>query len=874
MRKIILKNGFALGDVVLMTAAVRDLHLCYPGQFQTDVRTHFPDVWDFNPHLTHLEERDPDVQVIQCQYPLIDFSNSRPYHVIHGYIDFLNRILGLDIKPTAFHGDIHLSEDERNWASQVHELTGSPIPFWIVSAGGKYDITIKWWSTDYFQSVVDHFKNQIAFVQIGEFGHHHPKLRGAIDLRGQTSVRELIRLVHHAQGVLSPVTALMHLAAAVETKPGFPKNRPCVVVAGGREPPHWESYPHHQFIHSVGALPCCAEGGCWKSRTYPLIDGDRRDTKANLCVDVVESLPRCMMMITPEEVIRRITMYYSGGMLQFITTSENRAKARGIKASQTNDFDQHSINRYNAPSRIAAAIESLPNYPGGFHGRGIVICAGGIKYFTCAWVCINMIRRLGCTLPIELWFQGPEELDQRMAQLLQSLGVRCVDAKEVEKRFPRRCPGGWELKSYAIIHSSFEEVLLLDADNVPCRNPAFLFDETEYRRTGSIFWPDYGTLGPDRAIWSICDIDYREESEFESGQMLINKRTCWKPLALTFWFNEHSDFFYYHIHGDKDTFHLAWRKLKQPYTMVTTPIESLEGVMCQHDLRGQRIFQHRNSHKWQLFSENRHIRGFLHEKLCLSFLEDLREKWDGRIRYEPHNCIWQEGLILRGDTCDSNIFNTVVKENQYQLPERFHSTDVVIDVGAHVGSFAYACNKRGARTIVSFEPDNENFKLAWSNLKPLGPRVRVYEKAVWRSDRHPTSLIHSGYNGAGHTLDTGSGTVLVQGEEQPSKVRNLVSCIGLDKILQRFQRVRLLKLACAGAEWPILFTSKELGRVEAICGKYQEVINLPSYAVVQEITRYRRTDLEQLLKRYYHHVQFKALANNSGLFWAWDRISR
>ena len=874
MRKIILKNGFALGDVVLMTAAVRDLHLCYPGQFQTDVRTHFPDVWEFNPHLTHLEERDPDVQVIQCQYPLIDFSNSRPYHVIHGYIDFLNRILGLDIKPTAFHGDIHLSGDERNWASQVHELTGSPIPFWIVSAGGKYDITIKWWSTDYFQSVVDHFKNQIAFVQIGEFGHHHPKLRGAIDLRGQTSVRELIRLVHHAQGVLSPVTALMHLAAAVETKSGFPKNRPCVVVAGGREPPHWESYPHHQFIHLVGALPCCAEGGCWKSRTYPLLDGDRRDTKANLCVDVVESLPRCMMMITPKEVIRRITMYYSGGMLRFITASENRAKAKGIKASQTNDFDQHSINRYNAPSRIAAAIESLPNYPGGFHGRGIVICAGGTKYFTCAWVCINMIRRLGCTLPIELWFQGPEELDRRMAQLLQSLGVRCVDAKEVEKRFPRRCPGGWELKSYAIIHSSFEEVLLLDADNVPCRNPAFLFDETEYRRTGCIFWPDYGSLGPDRAIWSICDIDYREESEFESGQMLINKKTCWKPLALTFWFNEHSDFFYYHIHGDKDTFHLAWRKLKHPYTMVTTPIESLEGVMCQHDLRGQRIFQHRNSHKWQLFSENRHICGFLHEKLCLSFLEDLREKWDGRIRYEPRNSISQEGIILRGGTCDSKIFNTVVNENQYQLPERFHSTDVVIDVGAHVGSFAYACNKRGARTIVAFEPDNENFKLAWSNLKPLGPRVRIYGKAVWRSDRHPTSLIYSGYNSASPTLDTGSGTVLVQGEEKPSQTRNMVSCIGLDRILQRFKRVRLLKLACEGAEWPILFTSKELRRVEEICGKYQEVFNLPSFAVVEGITRYRRADLEQLLKDYYHHVQFKPLSKNSGIFWAWDRISR
>lgn len=143
---------------------------------------------------------------------------------------------------------------------------------------------------------------------------------------------------------------------------------------------------------------------------------------------------------------------------------------------------------------------------------------------------------------------------------------------------------------------------------------------------------------------------------------------CWKPLALTFWFNEHSDFFYSHIHGDKETFHLAWRKLKQPYTMVATPIESLEGVMCQHDIRGRRIFQHRNSHKWQISSKNKRVRGFLNEKLCLSFLNDLREKWDGRIQFEPVNSTRQEGVILRGRTCDSDIFNTVVKPEQVRAP--------------------------------------------------------------------------------------------------------------------------------------------------------------------------------------------------------------
>ena len=38
-------------------------------------------------------------------------------------------------------------------------------------------------------------------------------------------------------------------------------------------------------------------------------------------------------------------------------------------------------------------ISQIGEYPGGFSGRGIVICAGGIHYFTNAWVCINMLRR-------------------------------------------------------------------------------------------------------------------------------------------------------------------------------------------------------------------------------------------------------------------------------------------------------------------------------------------------------------------------------------------------------------------------------------------------------------------------------------------------
>ncbi len=142
--KLILRNGLSPGDIVMLTAAVRDLHVCYPGRFLTDVRTACPELWQHNPYLTPLKDDDPEVRAVDCYYPLINQSNQRPYHFIHGFIADLNEKLALDIKPTAFRGDIYLSEQEKAWPSQVEEICGDDRPFWVVTAGGKYDFTNKW----------------------------------------------------------------------------------------------------------------------------------------------------------------------------------------------------------------------------------------------------------------------------------------------------------------------------------------------------------------------------------------------------------------------------------------------------------------------------------------------------------------------------------------------------------------------------------------------------------------------------------------------------------------------------------------------------------------------------------------------------------
>ena len=163
-RKLILRNFQSPGDIVMLTAAVRDLHLSHPNEVATDVRTPCPALWENNPYLTPLKEDAKDVQVLDCHYPLIHQSNEAPLHFIHGFTEFLNKELQLNSRVQAFRGDIHLSAQEREAPSPVAEYVGRDVPYWLICAGGKKDFTIKWWSADRYQQVVDHFRDRILFV--------------------------------------------------------------------------------------------------------------------------------------------------------------------------------------------------------------------------------------------------------------------------------------------------------------------------------------------------------------------------------------------------------------------------------------------------------------------------------------------------------------------------------------------------------------------------------------------------------------------------------------------------------------------------------------------------------------------------------------
>lgn len=261
-------------------------------------------------------------------------------------------------------------------------------------------------------------------------------------------------------------------------------------------------------------------------------------------------------------------------------------------------------------------------------GRGIVTSIYGAE-FASGWVLLNELDRLECPLPVQVFYR-PGELTESELDLLRGINdkieVICVDS-----------PGGYAFKVMSIFRSTFQEVLWIDSDNVPIRDPSFLFDDPQYVEKGSLFWRDVS--GADRArfwhpgsiVWNVFEVPSNDAEEFETGQLLIDKDRCWEEICMTAFFNVNSNVYYKFVHGDKDTFRMAWWHCHMkrgggvlqtntlshptvpygfmPYGPFHVGRPNAWGkwgggtVMVQRDRDGKSLFNHRNGNKWKIDDE-------------------------------------------------------------------------------------------------------------------------------------------------------------------------------------------------------------------------------------------------------------------------------
>jgi hypothetical protein len=244
------------------------------------------------------------------------------------------------------------------------------------------------------------------------------------------------------------------------------------------------------------------------------------------------------------------------------------------------------------------------DYPiGVFEGKGIVMIGGG-SFMGTALTAIRALRETGSTLPLQLMLTTKEEYDKDVCEiLLPKLNAKCMVMEEIvgSETFKSMNLEKYELKVLGLFLSTFEEVLLLDADNLAVKNPDYILDSQPYKEFAYIIWPDfwrqtispkfYDIAGvrigepirkdgvppeepnPPRAKSQLSDLEGTiPDSTCEAGQLAINKKLHHKSLMATVYYNLYGFKYYYWLLGqgavgigDKDTFIAGLTVFKEPY---------------------------------------------------------------------------------------------------------------------------------------------------------------------------------------------------------------------------------------------------------------------------------------------------------------------
>ncbi len=223
-------------------------------------------------------------------------------------------------------------------------------------------------------------------------------------------------------------------------------------------------------------------------------------------------------------------------------------------------------------------------------GQGIVIAGGG-RYLDWSWVLCSRLRAMGTQLPIQVWHLGPQEMPESVKPLFRALDVETVDAYQVMRTYPVREMGGWHLKTYAVRHCPWEQVMFIDADCFPEILPEEIFNDVDVRKHGSLFFHDVGRHNSD---WMAVDWGLRPgEKEWESGQFVWHKKKAWLALRWAMWSHEHSDVFWNPQtggHGDKATIEMAVRSSGCPHLMGGP--STWEGYGIAHQFKDRVAFKH------------------------------------------------------------------------------------------------------------------------------------------------------------------------------------------------------------------------------------------------------------------------------------------
>lgn len=245
---------------------------------------------------------------------------------------------------------------------------------------------------------------------------------------------------------------------------------------------------------------------------------------------------------------------------------------------------------------ITSSPPQLQYVPG---TKGVVSTAGG-SYLPVLVISLRMLRRTGSTLPMEVFLADEDEYEDYICDVvLPSLNARCIVLSRILVAAPAQIER-YQFKPLAMLFSSFEEILFLDADAFPLEKPEDVFRSQLFRTNGMVTWPDFWASSVSPIFYEIAGtpvppMDLRQSTE--SGELFISKRTHLRTLLLCTYYNFWGPSHYYPLlsqgaagEGDKETFIAAATAMNEPFYQVSEPICAL-GHPTEGGLAGSAMAQ-------------------------------------------------------------------------------------------------------------------------------------------------------------------------------------------------------------------------------------------------------------------------------------------
>ena len=295
--RILFTDHHALGDAAENLIAIRDFHdsnpqhnVCYRG-FGEELFWNVPWIdWTINEFNAELK--------VPITMELIHSCSQNGLHVVRCIEHDIEKKTGMKIEPGALVLPITFTPRELDARPDLPER------YWVIDAGGKADFETKHYPHAYFQQIVNQTKERINWVQIGLSQHVHKPLEGVINLIDKTrDLRDLLKVIHFSSGVLTPISAPLHLSAMPMHNSSNP--RPCVVLGGGREGVGFTLYPNHHWFSTVGCLDCCRNKPCWRAKLLTSTDSKKPPCAHPVQIDG-QWVPKCQAMIPPWLVVHKI----------------------------------------------------------------------------------------------------------------------------------------------------------------------------------------------------------------------------------------------------------------------------------------------------------------------------------------------------------------------------------------------------------------------------------------------------------------------------------------------------------------------------------------------------------------------------------------